>query len=511
MSNWNEGYVSEIGYTYGYYTELNPLRINLAFLNAGLRIPKVGTACELGFGQGLSTCVHAAASTVSWFGTDFNPAQARFAQDLSDAAGVSTGLYDDSFAEFCSRTDLPDFDYIALHGIWSWISDDNRAIIVDFIKRKLKTGGVLYISYNTLPGWSTAAPLRHLMTNYTDSMSAEGEGIVKRIDAALEFADKLIATNPLYAKANPQVKPRFDKLKEQNRHYLAHEYFNHDWHPMYFSDMAKWLAPAKLNFACSANYLDFVGEINLTNEQASILDGINDPVFRQTTRDFIVNQQFRKDYWIKGPITLSGIENRELRIKQRIVLGSNPADIELKVQGVLGQANLTEAIYRPILDTLADFKPKTLAQIEQAVQPHNIGPAQVFQVINVLMGMGHLMTAQSDADIAKAKPHTDKLNHSVMLKSRTGGEIAYLASPVTGGGIAVDRIQQLFLLAEVHEKKKRAEIVPFVWQILSSQGQTFRKEGKPLEGAEANMAELEALFNKFTDKQLPILKALQVI
>jgi hypothetical protein len=145
------------------------------------------------------------------------------------------------------------------------------------------------------------------------------------------------------------------------------------------------------------------------------------------------------------------------------------------------------------------------------VRAHNIGPAQVFQVINVLLGMGHLMTARTDADIAKAKPHTDKLNHSIMLKSRAAVELAYLASPVTGGGITVPRIQQLFLLGQIHEKKKHSEIVSFVWNILSSQGQTFRKEGKPLEGAEANMAELETLLSKFTEKQLPILKALQVI
>jgi len=53
MSDWTAGYVTDIGYTFGYYNELNPLRVRLAFLNAGLSIPEVGTACELGFGQGM--------------------------------------------------------------------------------------------------------------------------------------------------------------------------------------------------------------------------------------------------------------------------------------------------------------------------------------------------------------------------------------------------------------------------------------------------------------------------
>ena len=61
MSDWTSGYVADIGYTFGYYAELNPLRVRLAFLNQGLVFPEVGTACELGFGQGLSANLHAAA------------------------------------------------------------------------------------------------------------------------------------------------------------------------------------------------------------------------------------------------------------------------------------------------------------------------------------------------------------------------------------------------------------------------------------------------------------------
>ena len=143
MSDWTAGYIADIAYTYGYYGELNPLRLRLAFLSAGLAFPEVGTACELGFGQGMSTNLHAAASTTHWSGTDFNPAQAAFAMQLAQASGANVKLLDEAFAEFCNRSDLPEYDYIGLHGIWSWISDENRAVIVDFIRRKLKVGGVL--------------------------------------------------------------------------------------------------------------------------------------------------------------------------------------------------------------------------------------------------------------------------------------------------------------------------------------------------------------------------------
>lgn len=174
MTDWTSGYVAEIGYTYGYYAELNPLRMRLAFLNAGLVSPMTTTACELGFGQGMSVNIHAAASGIQWYGTDFNPDQAVFAQETAVVSGAGAKLYDEAFIEFCNRPELPDFDYIGVHGIWSWISDENRTIIVDFLRRKLRVGGVLYVSYNTQPGWAAMVPLRDLLTAHCKAM---GQGI----------------------------------------------------------------------------------------------------------------------------------------------------------------------------------------------------------------------------------------------------------------------------------------------------------------------------------------------
>lgn len=510
MSDWTAGYVADIGYTFGYYTELNPLRVQLAFLNAGLALPETGTACELGFGQGMSANLHAAASSTRWYGTDFNPSQAAFAQELAAVSGSGAQLFDEAFAEFCNRPGLPDFDYIGLHGIWSWISDENRAVIIGFIRRKLKVGGVLYISYNTQPGWAAMVPMRHLLTEHAEVMAAPGRGIVSRIDAAIDFAEKLLATNPVYARANPLVVERIKKIKEQNRNYLAHEYFNRDWHPMPFAEMAGWLAPAKLNYACSSHYLDHVDAVNLTADQQQFLKDIPDPGFRETVRDFMVNQQFRRDYWVKGSRKLSTLEQAEALRRQRVILVAPRAEVSLKANGALGEANMSEAVYGPILDTLADHKPRTIGQIEQAVKEKGVVFVQVLQAVMVLTGKGDLAAVQDDKVTTKARTHTDKLNLHLMDKARGSNDITYLASPVTGGGVTVSRFQQLFMLAKAQGKKTPEEWAAFTWQILAAQGQKIVREGKPLESAEENLAELTAQASEFAEKRLPVLKALQI-
>ena len=509
MSDWTAGYVADIGYTYGYYGELNPLRLKLAFLNAGLDFPDIGTACELGFGQGISINSHAAASLVEWHGTDFNPSQAAFAQSVASASGANAHLHDDAFDAFCQRDDLPDFDYIGLHGIWSWISDENRAVIVDFVRRKLKVGGVLYISYNTQPGWASFAPMRHLMREHGEVMGAEGHGIVPKVDAAINFAEQLLATNPTYARANPQVNERLNQIKNQNRQYLAHEYFNHDWLPMHFSTLAEWLSSAKLGFACSAHYLDHVTGINLTQEQRALLEQLPDRLFRETVRDFMVNQQFRRDYWVKGPRQVNGLERSEQLRAQRIILTSPRHDVSLKVKGALGEADMNESIYAPILDAMADHKPRSLGELEKALQ-ERVNLAQISEAVTVLIGGGHIAPVQDENTLQKAKKRTDKLNLHLMDKARGSDDVTYLASPVIGGSVKVVRFHQLFLLARSQGIQQPEQWAAFVWQLLKSQGQQLVKEGKTVQGDEQNIAELKEQAIAFAEQQLPILKALHI-
>ena len=223
MANWTAGYAADVDYTFGYFKELNPLTIKLALIDAGIQPPEVQAACELGFGQGISVNIHAAGSSTKWVGTDFSPSQAGFAQDLAKASENQAQLYDQAFAEFSQRDDLPDFDFIALHGIWSWVSDENRKILVDFIARKLKVGGALFISYNGPAGWANMLPIRHLLNQHAEHMASQGSNSVEKVQNAFEFAEQLLAINPGYLQANPQARKSFDIVKNQDPVYLAHE------------------------------------------------------------------------------------------------------------------------------------------------------------------------------------------------------------------------------------------------------------------------------------------------
>lgn len=507
MTDWTAGYVADIGYTYGYYPELNPLRVQLALATSGVVCPPMATACELGFGQGLSVNLHAAASTVQWHGTDFNPAQAAFARELGAASGADVRLHDNAFAEFARRADLPDFDFIGLHGVWSWINDENRTCIVDFVHRKLKVGGVFYVSYNTLPGWSSFAPMRHLMTQHAAVMGAAGFGLTRRIEDALVFAEALLATDPQFGRAHPTVRQRLAYLRGLSRDYLAHEFFNRDWQPMHFAETAAWMARAKLSHVCSANPLDAVDELNLGEAQRGLLSTLPDPLFRESVRDFMTNQPFRKDYWVKGPRRLSARERGELLRRQRVLLLTPRAEVMLTLQGPIGEAEITEPAYATLLDLLADRRPRSLAELAEAA---SVTLGRALACVNVLIGMGHVVPVQQDSAAEAVRGACGALNAHLSGLASGHGDIGHLASPMSGGGIAVSRISQLFVSSVARGRLQPHEWAQDAWSELAGQDSHLVKDGRSIESPHENIAELSRLASAFGERELTLLQTLRI-
>ncbi|KOY01619.1 class I SAM-dependent methyltransferase [Pseudomonas nunensis] len=514
MSNaWNEGYFTDEGYTYSYSREINPVFLRYCLLLRGFASLETteGYHCELGFGQGVSINIHAAANPGSWVGTDFHPGQAAHANALATAWGSDAQLYDDSFEQLLARHDLPQFDSISLHGIWTWVSRDNQKLIVEFARRHLKPGGLLYISYNCFPGWSPLAPLRHLFSLHDRFGTNRSESPDQRIDAALQFSEALLAANPNYAASAPNLNAKLQSIKGQDRQYVAHEYFNRDWNCMYFTDVVEALAPAKLDFATTAVPLDTVDPLNLSAEGMDFLEGIDHPIVREQARDYFVNQNFRRDVYVRGANRLSASEQRQGMFNTRFVLLQAAESVSDTIKGPAGEASLQAEVYGPVLEALAasGYMPKTLRQLSGAVpsMPYD----DLVQAITVLVGMNAAAPCQSEAAEKLVQARCNTLNLQLCKRSLLSNKIQVLASPVTGGGVPVSRFQQLFLISIKQGKKHPAEWAQLAWSIISDQGEGLLKDGNALTTAEENIAELTEQAEAFAGKSLVILKALGII
>ena len=510
MADWTAGYVTDIDYTHGYFVDMNPVSARLALLRCGYRLPRIATACELGFGQGLSTLIHAAGSDVRWYGNDFNPSQVAFASELADAAGCPCSFSDDSFEQYLARVDLPNFDFIALHGVWSWISKKNRKLLTKFIKNKLNPGGLLYVSYNTMPGWSTFAPVRHLLKEHENIIGSSGESISDRITNAMAFADHMFSVNPMFSRANPGAVKKLESIKDEEKSYLAHEYFNEDWEPVFFSSMVKALSPAKMLFACSSALQDHIDSLNLTEEQRSFLSKLPNENFQQTVRDFLTNQNFRREYWLKGANKLSSSEQTAEFRSQRFVLVCDPKDVTLEIKGNIGTTTLKEDIYHPILEAFDKNPLQAVSELELSLTSKNINFSQLAQAITVLCAKAAILPVQLENAVESSMQSAHALNSTLIKKAEHRGEINYLASPVTGGGFRVGRAEQLFINSLRKKNKTAKEHALFTWNCFKNTGTVLTKEGEPLLTDEENLLEIEKSAIDFLNVKFPIYKRLMI-
>lgn len=507
---WDSGYISEINYVYGYFAELAPERLKLALLSKGIAhtVASKPTYLELGFGQGLSLAINAATNSGEYYGTDFNPGQVANAQELAHASGKQMHLYEHSFEELAQRRDLPEFDIIALHGIWSWIPEAARDAIVQIASERLKPGGLFYISYNVAPGWSPAVPLRHLLSLHA-KRAGQG-GILDRVEQSITFVESVMDANAAYFEAHPQLRQRLEQIKTQDKTYVSHEYFNAHWDPMPFSDVAARLSEAKLTFGASANILDNLEAISVPAAAAEILSKITDPILRETTRDYFVNQQFRRDIFVKGPRAIPDFEMARVVDATAFVALGHADKRPTNVTTSSGEADLIADIYQPVVDVLtsSDQGAATVGDILADKRCSNLNRGQVWEALLVLTGSGFVGPATGsetkEADIIESQA----LNRFICKRAEYTDQMRFLAAPSIGSAISISRIDQLFLRAS----ELAAPDVPiWVWGLLESQGQRLIKDNQTLEGSKENVDQLRELYDEFLAERLPMLKAIGAI
>ncbi len=453
-SNWSNGYVADITYSHGYYHELAPSFLRFALLLNGLGNgagdPATGTYtyCELGYGQGVSANLHAAANPRGRFwGTDFNPDHALFARNLAQQAGIQAEWLAASFEDLL-EADLPPFDFITLHGVWSWVHSAARHAIVEFMRRRLKVGGVVYISYNVMPGWSAEKPLRDLMWLHTELAGAQGDSTATRIRGALAYAQRLRAGGAAFFEQDPRTGAMLDDMVRDDIHVVAHEYFNRAWHLTYFADLARSLEAAGLGFACSIHKSDMTGLVAQRRRACRIDDLDLNPALRETTHDFILNRRFRRDIFVRGAEHLGPAE-RESRLKALGLLLLRPADLSLAaVPTPYGAVQLDTALCRKLLGAMDPAGgPVPLSELMARAGLAD-GPCEpVFQTVAALVAHTTLGVVFPDdarqADPARART----LNQVIARRAEAGHALRYLASPVTGQAVEAGAAERLCLLA----------------------------------------------------------------
>lgn len=366
MSEWSGGYVTSVEYVTACIPEQGPIHLDLIALLNCVEPPQPRgrvSYCELGAGQGLTAALIAATNPdIDVHAIDFMPAQVARARDFAAAVGIeNVTFHEASFAELVNGRGpaLPMFDYVTMHGVYSWISRENQLAIVDFLGRRLNPGGLVYTSYNALPGWGPGITVQRLLA---EMAGLNHGGPARQVGEAFDVMKRLFDAGAPQLTTNELARSLVTGGRSHPS-YLAHEYLNQYWKPLFFADVARDYGDAKLEYVGPAKPIEMFDSLMMTEDQMALANAIPDPIVAETVRDYCRMRSFRADIHVKGLRRMSPRERDARLMAVPLALVGGPADFPYEIKLSVGVANLREAVYRPIVEALAQGGMATLGEL----------------------------------------------------------------------------------------------------------------------------------------------------
>lgn len=347
-------YVDDVAYVRAFMPELSPAWLDFTALLWGFEpVDRTGgfAWCDLGCGQGVNTAVFAATHPGGQFhGVDFLPEHIDHARGLARAAGAANATF--HAADFGAGVDLdlPPLDYITAHGVYSWVDDQARHDLRRFVDRHLKPGGRVYVSYNALPGRAPDAPFQRLMLEL--GRRGTGDSAV-RVREAAGLAARLLAMKVPALTASRMAHALLAGGAEHSERYLAHELMGANWRPLSVLDVRADMAEIGLEPAGSASLIENFDDFVLGKAARKMLATIDDPDLHDLVRDYLTNQSFRRDVFVRGGVALSEPERRRRLLDTPFALATPRTRAAFRVETAAGEIDFDNAVARRMVSALA--------------------------------------------------------------------------------------------------------------------------------------------------------------
>ena len=483
--DWKHGYFAETGYTYGFYAETAPARLAWIAVLKGYQ-PALGNFryLDLGCGQGLSLIHMAALHPDSEFvGVDFMPEHVAHGRQLASAAGLSNVRFIEAdFVELAKDSEkLGEFDYVVSHGITSWIAPEVRDGLFSFASRALKPGGLMYNSYNTYPGWLAVAPFQHLVSQLQTRYGGR---------QALEIAQQNMAKQKEAGSALfsllPSLQGRLEGMADQDPAYLVQEYNNQHWQPVYSSQMLQIARKYKLEFVASAT-LPEVFEGCLPPPLAELINSETDAILRETIRDLVTAQSFRRDIYIKGGVQFWQGDRSKALSECRFITTDIPAskdpDAPYEFQGGSFSLKGKSEVYEPIVEAFG-AQGNSLLEALKAAKAQSLGG--FLQNVALLVHGGWLALEGPGESQESAK----RLNRATAQAILVGAPYRFICCPRIRSSVSIGDID-FMIIGLLQDDVKDRDLKDRLVKRMQELGKRFVHEGKPI--ADAKESEVKAI------------------
>jgi SAM-dependent methyltransferase len=413
------GYATDIPYLRDFKPQLAPAWLDHVALVAGVEPPARNsgfTWCDLGCGQGVTANILAATHPDGTFhAIDAMPAHIDHAQRLASEAAIPNVSFHAVDFMAAADLDLPLFDYIVAHGVYSWVDATSQRALRQFFDQRLKPGGLVYVSYNAMPGWARDLPFQRLARELARGFAG---------DSAAQLAAALGIIRTLAAADVPALTPSFivgeleQRPEDYAPPYLVHEFMPGAWQPLYVTEVRTAMKTVGIEPVGSATLIENLDPLVLSATAREMLGTIADDDLRELVRDFYLDQRFRCDVFARGNRRLGGAQRCDALLANTFTLARPASAIRYSAATPAGFHPYNNPTARAMIGALTDG-PRSLADLTPVLAL----PQDLATNILLLCAVGD--TIPVDPPSAPVKP----LNRAIFRRLGGPEEIRWLALP----------------------------------------------------------------------------------
>jgi SAM-dependent methyltransferase len=284
-------------------------------------------------------------------GIDAMPEHITHAREFCAQAGIGNiALHHALFGSPALRA-LPQFDYIVAHGVYTWVSAAARADLRAFVDRHLKPGGLVYVSYNAMPGWAADLPLQRLLLE----LAAAGTGDSNaRFAAAADVVGRMTGAGARALLASPMARSGLEKRRKTVAGaYFPHEFLPAAWQPLYVTDVRDDMAEIGLEPVGSTTIRDNFDSYTIGRRGRDALAAVKEPNLRELLRDYFRGTSFRRDVFGRDVRAINDEQRRAGLFAMTYHLARPAATVDYHMTTPAGEVGFDTAAAHHVVASLA--------------------------------------------------------------------------------------------------------------------------------------------------------------
>jgi SAM-dependent methyltransferase len=513
------GYVDDVPFTSGLIQQQEPAWLTyIAALNgvAGPDPKLTFKYCDLGCGPGLTLNALASIYPDSEFvGIDFNRGHIDEAKQTSQGLGLDNVRFYHASFEDAAKLDLPEFDFVAMNGIYSWLDDELQRSVHKFLEIKLRRGGIFYVEYMTMPGMISIVPVWHLLQAIVPKDQHDSRD---RAERALRLLTELSSVGLSYLDQHPPAKNAVERYVNRwakqpgTADHFAHNAMAAGYRPRFVTEVCEELSSAGLEFVGrTATGLNDPA-LTVTPSQASVLRGIEDRVVRELLTDFMRSERVRRDVFVKEPIRDSDKAMNYLLCDVR-TMGRGPAAGSGKEIRV-GQHRIP--MHGEVYDKLREGCRESALSLSESGLTGEVTAHSLVTAMHRLHATGEFVVLPRGAPcrrpetVPKQVRLTNAFNRNQIDAARDKFQGIRLVSSAVGGvACALDGLGAAFLSGWLEQGWDGA--AQYALDALKRSDRTIKVNGEMRSPDELSVEELSPAFDQFCETKGKFLLAVGVI